>query len=95
MYGITDLVVRAADRKRNAFEVFMIYTNGKETEMGNNTDLYELTGRTNALRGIVRLRKQAKDAYNRNVLVSEIEAIMGWDEECCQKCGHPAQEDEE
>lgn len=73
----------------------MIYTNGKEIGMGNNTELYELTGRANALRGLVRMRKQKREEYDRKISISEIEAIMGWDEECCQKCGHPAQEDEE
>lgn len=89
------LVVRAADHKGNAVEVFMIYTNGKEIEMGNNTELYELTGRANALRGIIRQRKQMRENYERKITIAEIEAIMGWDEECCQKCGHPAEEYEE
>ena len=59
-----------------------------------NGELYEIAGRAAALRGYI--NRQRKKRQNEDPLVygSEIEALMGWDEEPCRKCGHPANEED-
>ena len=57
--------------------------------VGNNTELYELSGRAKALRSVI---KSKKSQCYEMIDCSLIEAIMGWDEECCQQCGRPANE---
>ena len=58
-----------------------------------NGELYELAGRTAALRGFVNWKRRKHPAEETVIYGSEIAALMGW-EGCCQKCGHPANDED-
>lgn len=53
-----------------------------------NGELYAIAGRDAAVRDYIKWRRRRYQDEP-----SEIEVMMGWDG-CCQKCGHPANEED-
>ena len=71
----------------------MIAINIMEPELRPEDDTQELWmeyGRAEALRGFLRAKHKRHEPL---VSIEEIEGIMGFEEECCRKCGHPSCED--
>lgn len=62
---------------------------GKINSTTNDSTIWELSGRAEALHGIIRRKRRME---LRSIDLGEVEAVMGWDE-CCRKCGHPANEE--
>lgn len=63
--------------------------------MGNNTELYELTGRAKALKGY--LKNKDNNGYS-SVPISDIEGIMFYDEVWVggdRPFGHPSREEDD
>lgn len=71
----------------------MIAINVMESDLRSEDDSQELwmeRGRVNALKGFLRAKRRNSDAL---VSIDEVEGIMGFEEERCRRCGHPASEE--
>ena len=53
-------------------------------------ELWELSGKVEAFHNMIRWKRRNDCS---SISLDEVETVMGWDEEACRRCGHPASEE--